>query len=491
MTQPTSSINLSTALTAAAVDAFEAQLRGRLVRPDSPDYEDARLVHNKWIDVRPQLIAQCADAADVIAGVAFARAQGIDLAIRGGAHNGPGLGTCEGLVLDLKAINNVRVDPEARTATVGGGAVAADVDHATGAFGLASPFGIIGSTGVGGLTLGGGIGYLARKYGLSIDNLLSADVVLADGSLVTASETSEPDLFWALRGGGGNFGVVTSFTFKLSPVSNVLFGPMFYPIERSEEVLKAYRDFLPAAPEDLDAFFAFLVVPPAPPFPPELQMKKVCGIVVCYTGDPAAYDDIIAPMRALGPLMDGVMEMPFAAAQGAFDALYPAKVDNWYWRALFIRDLPDEAIVAHAEQGPKMPTWKSTMHLYPIDGAVRRVGKDETAFAYRDCTWAMVVIGVDEDSSKKDELRQFCVDYYDAIKPYSAGAGYVNMIMAEGQDLVEATYADNYARLRQVKAAYDPDNLFHINQNIPPALQPGLVPRVRPASETTSGARIG
>jgi FAD/FMN-containing dehydrogenase len=386
-------------------------------------------------------------------------------------------------------MKGVVVDPSGETVTVQGGATYGDVDHATHAFGKATPSGVISTTGVGGLTLGGGIGHLSRKYGLSLDNLLSADVVLADGSLVKASADSEPDLFWALRGGGGNFGVVTSFTFKLSPVKNVLFGPIFYPLERTEEVLKAYRDFIPAAPEDLTAFFAFLTVPPAPPFPEALHMQKVCGIVVCYTGDPAEYDTLIAPMRALEPLMDGVMEVPFPAAQAAFDGLYPPKVDNWYWRALFIREIPDEAVAAHIEHGSKLPSWKSTMHLYPIDGAVRRVATEDTAFAYRDCTWAMTIVGVDEDPAKKDELRQWTVDYFDAIKPYSAGGSYVNMMMVEGQERIEAGYGPNYDRLRRVKAAYDPDNLFHVNQNIPPAAPPGIVPRVRPASEAGATAR--
>jgi hypothetical protein len=349
-------------------------------------------------------------------------------------------------VLDLKAMKGVVVDPSGDTVSVQGGATYGDVDHATHAIGKATPSGIISTTGVGGLTLGGGIGHLSRKYGLSLDNMLSADVVLADGSLVRASAGSEPDLFWALRGGGGNYGVVTSFTFTLSPVDNVLFGPIFYPMERAGEVLKAYRDFMPAAPEDLNGFFAFLTVPPAPPFPEALHMQKVCGIVVCYTGDPAKYDELIAPLRALEPLMDGVMEVPFPAAQAAFDGLYPPKVDNWYWRALFIREISDDAVAAHVEHGAKLPSWKSTMHLYPIDGAVRRVGADETAFAYRDCTWAMTIVGVDADPANKDELRQWTVDYFDAIKPYSAGGSYVNMMMTEGQEQIEATYGPNYER---------------------------------------------
>jgi len=476
---------------AAAAEALESQIRGRLLRPDAADYEDARAVFNTWIDVRPALIAQCHDVADVMAGVAFAREQGIDLAIRGGSHNGAGLGTCEGLVLDLKPIRNVRIDPAARTATVGGGAQFGDVDHAAHPFGMAVPSGIISTTGVGGLTLGGGIGHLSRKYGLSIDNLLSADVVLADGSLVTASETSEPDLFWALRGGGGNFGVVTSFTFNLNPVSTVMAGPTFFPIERSAEILAWYREFLPAQPEDLNGFFAYLSVPPAPPFPPELHLQKVCGIVWCYLGDPAAFDDLFAPVRAMQPILDGVAPVPFPALQSIFDPLFPPKVDNWYWRADFVKEISDDAIALHAEYGAKMPTWKSTMHLYPIDGAVNRVPEDATAFAYRDCKWASVIVGVDPDPELKHQLRYWTVGYHEALHPYSAGGAYVNMMMNEGDERIAASYRGNYDRLRRVKAAYDPDNVFHVNQNIAPAMQAGSVPQVRVTSESPSGARMG
>jgi len=453
----------------SAVGALAAALRGRLIRPGDTGYDEARAVYNGMIDVRPALIVQCSDVADVIAGVSFARDTGIDVAIRGGGHNGPGLGTCTGLVLDLGPMNGVRIDPVAATATVEGGAELGALDHATHAFGLATPAGIISSTGVGGLTLGGGIGHLTRQYGLSLDNLLAADVVLADGTLVRADAEHEPDLFWALRGGGGNFGVVTSFTFALHPVSTVIAGPMFFPLDRAAEVLQVYREFLPAAPEELSGFFAFLTVPPADPFPAELQMQKVCAVVWCYTGDPAAFDELIAPMRALAPLLDGVGPMPYPMLQSAFDGLYTPKVDHWYWRADFIREIPDEAVAEHVRHGAALPTPQSTMHMYPIDGAVRRVAADATAFAYRDCTWAMVIVGVDPDPANDELLRRWCVDYYEAIHPYSAGGAYVNFLMDEGADRVAATYGDNFDRLRRVKAAYDPGNLFHVNQNIPPA----------------------
>jgi FAD/FMN-containing dehydrogenase len=475
----------------SAVGALAAALRGRLVRPGDADYDAARAVYNGMIDVRPALIVQCADVADVIAGVALARDTGIDVAIRGGGHNGPGLGTSTGLVLDLAPMNGVRVDPDTATAVVEGGAELGALDHAAHAFGLATPAGIISSTGVGGLTLGGGMGYLSRQYGLSLDNLLAVDVVLADGRLVRADADHEPDLFWAVRGGGGNFGVVTSFTFALHPVTTVLGGPMFFPLDRSAEVLRVYREFLPAAPEELSGFFAFLTVPPVDLFPAELQLQKVCGVVWCYTGDPAVFDELMAPMRALEPLLDGVGPLPYPALQSAFDGLYTPKVDHWYWRADFIREIPDEAVALHVQHGAAMPTPQSTMHLYPIDGAVRRVATDATAFAYRDSTWAMVIVGVDPDPGKDDLLRQWCVDYYEAIHPYSAGGAYVNFLMDEGADRVAATYGENFDRLRRVKAAYDPGNLFHVNQNIPPAAgaaPAGTVPQPRAAAGERASA---
>jgi FAD/FMN-containing dehydrogenase len=475
----------------SAVGALAAALRGRLIRPDDGEYDAARAVYNGMIDVRPALIVQCVDAADVVAGVTFARTTGIDVAIRGGGHNGPGLGTSTGLVLDLAAMNGVRVDPTAATATVEGGAELGALDHAAHPWGLATPAGIISSTGVGGLTLGGGIGHLSRRYGLSLDNLLAVDVVLADGTLVRADADHEPDLFWAVRGGGGNFGVVTSFTFALHPVSTVLAGPMFFPLDRAAEVLRLYRTFLPTAPEELNGFFAFLTVPPVDPFPAELHLKKVCGVIWCYTGDPAAFDELIAPMRALQPVLDGVAPMPYPALQSAFDGLYTPKVDHWYWRADFVREIPDEAVALHVEHGAAMPTPQSTMHLYPIDGAVRRVPAEVTAFAYRDCTWAMVIVGVDPDPGKDDVLRRWCVDYYEALHPYSAGGAYVNFLMDEGADRVAATYRQNYDRLRRVKAAYDPGNLFHVNQNIPPATgeaSAGTLPQPRAATEERASA---
>jgi FAD/FMN-containing dehydrogenase len=451
------------------LDALDERLRGPLVRPDSRGYEAARAVFNGMIERRPGAIARCADVADVLTVVRVASEHDVLVAVRGGGHNAAGLGVCDdGLVIDLSALRGVRVDPAGRTVQVDGGCTWGDVDHATHAFGLATPSGIISTTGVGGLTLGGGLGHLTRRYGLTIDNLLAADVVLADGSFVTATAEEHPDLFWALRGGGGNFGVVTSFRFRCHPVSTVIAGPVFYDLADSGEVLRWYRDFLPAAPRDLNGFFLFGAVPPAPPFPEHLHGRKVCGVLWLYTGPQESADDVLAPVRAFGSsLMDGLHEAPYPAVQSAFDALYPPGL-QWYWRADFFSGIGDDAIAIHEKFG-EVPTLHSTMHLYPVDGAVHDVGAEDTAFAYRDATWAGVMVGVDPDPANADMLRDWAVGYWDALHPHSAGGAYVNFMMDEGHDRVEATYRHNYRRLAQVKATYDPTNLFRVNQNIPPA----------------------
>src|SRR2546429_1009828 len=361
------------ALEEDSIAELKAKLRGPVIEPDDPDYDDARKVYNAMIDKKPRLIARCADVADVISSVNFARKHGLLLAIRSGGHNGGGLGICDdGLVIDLGLIKYTRVDPAARTVIVGGGCTWGDVDHATHAFGLATPSGIISTTGVGGLTLGGGIGHLARGHGLSIDNLLEADVVLADGTLVQASEGENPDLFWSIRGGGGNFGVVTSFLFRLQPVDTIIGGPMLWPLERAGEILRWYREFLPAAPAQLGGFFAFLVVPPADPFPEALHMQKVCGVVWCHTGSEEQANQALREARALGPALDGVQRMPYPALQSAFDGLYERGY-QWYWRADFVKEISDDAVERHVEHGSQMPTMLSTMHLYPIDGAAGEV----------------------------------------------------------------------------------------------------------------------
>lgn len=449
---------------------LSSTLRGDVVDRGSPGYDDARALFNAMIDRRPLLIAYPVDAADVAAAVGFGRTAGLDIAVRCGGHNGAGFGGVDdGLVIDLSAMRGVEVDPDARTATVLGGTLLGEVDAATHEHGLAAPFGIISTTGVGGLTLGGGVGHLTRKLGLSIDNLLEVEVVLADGSIVRAAEDENDDLFWALRGGGGNFGVVTSFSFRLSPVHTVITGPMFWPLERSAEILGWYAEFIPQQPDDLNGFFAFLSVPPADLFPAELHLQKVCAVVWCYGGsDEAEAARLLAPARALKPILDGVGPVPLPTLQSIFDGVYPPG-DQWYWRADYLRDLPEAAIEANVEHGARMPTWKSSMHMYPIDGAAGRVAADATAWAARDVKWAQVIIGVDPDPANAGLVKDWTVAYSDAVHPYGTGGAYVNFMMDEGQQRVEATYGANYARLAAIKAKVDPANLLHINQNIRPA----------------------
>ena len=452
------------------ISEFAAQLRGELIRPEDAQYDEARKVYNAMIDKRPALIARCANVADVIAAVNFGRNNQLTVAVRGGGHNGPGFGVCDnGLVIDLSRLRGIRVDPSDKTVRVEGGCVWGDVDHATHPFGLAVPCGFIASTGVGGLTLGGGIGYLTRKYGLTIDNLLSVDMVLADGRFVTASATENADLFWAVRGGGGNFGVVTSFLFQGRPVSTVYGGPMFWPLEKAADILRFWQDFIRDAPDDMNGWFAFVTVPPAAPFPEEHHLKKMCAIVWCYTGAPEAAEEAFKPIRQFAtPAIDFAGPIPFPALQGMFDALYPAGL-QWYWRADFFQGYDDKAIGLHGKYGAQLPTMHSTMHIYPINGAAGRVDPRDTAWGHRHADFAQVIVGVDPDPQNNERMTEWAHDYWLALHPFSAGGGYVNMIMDEGEDRVKAAYGDNYARLAQVKSQYDPQNLFHVNQNIKPA----------------------
>src|SRR5436309_1583659 len=440
-----------------AVTVFKANLRGRLIEPGDKDYDEARKVYNAMIHKKPRLIARCADVADVISSVNFARENDLLLAIRSGGHNAGGLGICDdGLVIDLASIRYTRVDPAARTVTVGAGCTWGDVDHATHVFGLAVPSGIISTTGVGGLTLGGGIGHLTRKFGLTIDNLLAADIVLADGTFVVASPEEHADLFWAIRGGGGNFGVVTSFLFQAHPVQMVCAGPMLWELDDAADVMKWYREFIVNAPEEMNGFFAFLTVPPGPPFPEGLHFKKMCEIVWCYPGSMEQANQILDPIRNYRkPAFEFFVPMPFPMLQGMFDGLYPPGL-HMYWKADFFKELGDDAIARHVEHGAKMPTLLSTMHLYPVNGAAHRVGAGDTAWSYRDAIWSEVIVGVDPDPANREVITDWAKAYFDALHPYGAGGAYVNFMMDEGEDRVRATYRGNYERLAAVKAKYDP-----------------------------------
>ncbi len=457
-------------LSESSINDLKTSLRGTVIQAGDAGYDDAREVYNAMIDRKPRLIVRCADVADVIRAVNFSREHQLLLAIRSGGHNAGGLGICDdGLVIDLAPIKYTRVDPAARTVIAGAGCTWGDVDHATHAFGLATPSGVVSTTGVGGLTLGGGIGHLTRKCGLTIDNLLSADVVLADGRFVIANADENPDLFWAIRGGGGNFGVITSFTFKLHAVDVIYGGPMLYELNEAADVMKWYREFITTAPNELNGFVVFMTVPPGPPFPEPLHMKKMCGIVWAYAGDLTRAEEMFKPIRAFKKAaLDLVGPLPHPALQSMFDALYPPGL-QWYWRADFVNELSDQAIAENIRFAHTLPSMLSSMHLYPINGVAARVSKQDTAWSYRDATWAQVIVGVDPDPANNEKIISWTKDYYDAVHPYSAGGAYVNFMMDdEGEDRVKATYGDNYERLVAIKNKYDPQNLFRVNQNIKP-----------------------
>jgi FAD/FMN-containing dehydrogenase len=444
-------------------------VRGRVISADDEGYDEARAVHNGMFDKRPLAVLRAEQVADVIAGVNFSRDNGLDLSIRDGAHSAPGFGTNDGgLVIDMSPMHGVRVDPKTKTARVEGGATWGDLNHATHAFGLAVTGGIISTTGVTGLTLGGGIGYLDRGLGLSLDNLISADVVTANGRFVTASERENEDLFWGLRGGGGNFGVVTSLEFRLHEVDTVFAGPIFYNLEDASALLHMYSDFIRTAPEQFGGFPAFQIAPPLPFIPENRHGDTLALAVVHWAGPLDQAEKVLKPFHDVAPIVaDGTGPLPYPALNGAFDALYPKGI-RAYWKSAFAKELPDAAIAAHVEHGSKVPEVSATMHLYPINGACQRVGPTDTAFAYRDANFSMVILAAWQDPTKDAERIQWVRDYYQALTPYSEPGGYINFMQDDDYGKIEDNYRQNYDRLVQVKRTYDPDNLFHVNQNIKP-----------------------
>jgi FAD/FMN-containing dehydrogenase len=451
------------------IDHLREQVRGEVITPDDERYEQARQVYNAMIDRRPAVVVRCANTGDVTAAVNFAREHQLDLAVRGGSHSVPGFGTCDaGVVIDLSGMRGVRVDPASSTARAEGGATWGDFNAATHEFGLATTGGIISTTGVGGLTLGGGIGYLARGCGLSCDNLVSADVVTADGRFLVASEDEHDDLFWALRGGGGNFGVVTSLEFRLHPIKDIYGGPMFYELRDAAAVLRFFREFIPDAPEELGGFPAFQIAPPLPFIPEDRHGDPFLVMVACWAGPLDQGERALQPFHDLAPVVaEHVGPMPYPALNSAFDALVPPGLQH-YWKANFVTELTDEAIGAHLEHGPKVPVVNSTVHIYPINGACHRVAPDATAFAYRDANFATVIAGMWPDPADNQANIGWVRDYYDATAPLSEEGGYVNFMADDDQDRIRANYRGNYERLVAIKRTYDPDNLFHLNQNIQP-----------------------
>jgi len=454
-------------------DVTIAQLRervlGTVITAQDGDYDEARRVYNAMIDRRPLAIVRCATGGDVAAAVDFARENGLPLAVRGGGHSVPGFGTVDGgVVADLSGMRAVQVDPEKRTARAEGGTTWGVFNEATYAHGLATTGGIISTTGVAGLTLGGGIGYLARGFGLSLDNLLSAEIVTADGQSVTASEDEHADLFWAIRGGGGNFGVATSLEFRLHPVKDIYGGPMFFDLKDAATVLRFYREFIASAPEQFGGFPAWQIAPPLPFIPEARHGEPFLAFVACWAGPIEEGERALKPLHDVAPVVaEHVGPMPYPALNGAFDALVPAGLQH-YWKANFVGELSDEAISAHLQHGPKVPVVNSTVHIYPINGACHRVAADATAFAYREANFATVIAGMWPDPAQNEANIRWVKDYYAATAPLSEEGGYVNFMAGDDQDRIKANYRGNYARLVDVKRKYDPDNLFRVNQNIKP-----------------------
>jgi FAD/FMN-containing dehydrogenase len=451
------------------IEELREHVRGEVITPDDPGYEEARKVYNAMIDRRPAVVVRPVHAGGVMAAVNFAREGGADLSVRGGGHSVPGYGTNDrGVVIDLSRMRGVRVDPVGRTARVEGGATWGDYHTATYAFGLASTGGLISTTGVGGLTLNGGMGHLARGLGLAIDNLLSADVVTADGRFLIASEKENDDLFWAIRGGGGNFGVVTSFEFRLHPIKDVYVGLMFFGLDRAGDVFRFYRDFIVDAPEQLGLFPAFQIAPPLPFIPEEQHGRTFIAMVACWAGPLEEGERAIQPIRDVAPIAaEMVGPMPYPVFASVFDGLLPPGLQQ-YWKGNFSKELTDGAIEAHLEHGPKVPTVNSTMHLYSINGAVSRVAPDATAFSYRDATFASVIAGAWPDPADNEANVEWVREYSDATAPQSEEGGYIGFMADDDQGRIKANYRGNYERLVGIKRKYDPDNVFHLNQNIRP-----------------------
>ena len=455
----------------ATLGEFEEGLQGGLIRPGDSNYEEARTIWNGAHDPRPALIARCDDAADVAHAVGFARSEGLEIAVRGGGHSIPGFsGVEDGLVIDLSPMKGIDVDITGRTVRAEGGVTWGELDSATQAHGLATPGGLISTTGIAGLTLGGGIGWLMRKHGLACDNLRSAEVVTADGRTVTASASENPDLLWGLRGGGGNFGVVTSFEFDLHPVGpTVCAGVVFYDGERAAEILRFYREFAAEAPDELTTMVNLLIAPPAPFLPEEWHGRKLVALLGCYAGDVEEGTKAMAPLQELGdPVADLIGPMPFLEMQGMLDGLWPQGTQT-YMKAGYLRELDDAAIEA-AVSGHRSASASSEVHVQHFGGAVARVGAGDSAFAERQAPFVLNVLGVSHEEGNFESQVDWAQKAYAAFEPSLTGGAYINFLSAEGEERIRDAYgAENFARLQTLKDRYDPTNVFHRNQNIPPS----------------------
>jgi FAD/FMN-containing dehydrogenase len=455
----------------SSIHRLRETFKGRLLAPDHDDYDGARAVWNGMIDRRPALIAGCVDEDDVVTAVAFARQQGLRISVRCGGHSVAGKAVCEGgLMIDLTAMNKVVVDKEAMTVTVQGGAQLGDVDAATQAFGLATPAGIVSETGVGGLTLGGGVGYLSRRFGLTADNLRSAEMVTADGERIRASSSENPDLFWALRGGGGNFGIVTSFEFRVHELGpEVLVGQAFYRIEERRAVLGFYRDLTVKAPDELAAYALVVNAPPVEPFPQELHGRPVIAIVCCYSADHEEGRQVLAPLEAFGdPVVRFVAPMPFVELQQSFNAGVPAGA-RYYWKTHFHRELSDEALDTFADNVATLPGPLSIVGFEPMGGAISRVGAQDTAFPHRDVAFALGVWCGWVDPADDEQAIAWARKVHRAMTPFATGGAYSNYLDQDDTEQMDAAFSANLERLQQVKAKFDPDSFFGGNQDIPPA----------------------
>jgi len=454
----------------AALDELTGSFRGELIRPGAGGYEEHRKVWNGSIDRHPALIARCSGTEDVIAAIRCARQTGLPLAVRGGGHSFPGLSVCDGgVVLDMGALTGVSVDPDKRTATAQAGVLLGQLDAATQAHGLAAPAGIVTHTGLAGLTLGGGIGWLHRKFGLTIDQLLSVEMVTAGGEVVRASEDENADLFWGLRGGGGNFGVVTEFEFRLNPLGpQVLAGPIFWPMEDSPRLLRFYRDWIAEAPDDLMTIVMHRKAPALDYIPAELHGKLVVGVVCCYAGPVDEGERVVRPLREFGsPVLDLCAPKPYLEHQGMFDASYPH--GRWYYmRACDIAELTDEVIDITVEHSMQIRSPLTAFPIWQLGGAVARVADEDTAFTSRGAAYTFNLTSMTEGPEGFDEERQWTRDFWSALAPHHMGV-YVNFLMEEGEERVREAYGPaKYDRLKALKRAYDPENLFRLNQNIPP-----------------------
>jgi FAD/FMN-containing dehydrogenase len=454
------------------IDGLKGSLRGRVLTPDSDQYDEARAIWNAMIDRRPALIVRCASAADVTRAVRFAAEHKLLLAVRGGGHNIAGNAVCDGgLMIDLSPMKSVRVDPAGRTAWVEPGVTLGEFDRDAQAFGLATPLGINSTTGVAGLTLGGGFGWLSRKLGLSIDNLISADVVTAAGELVKASETENRDLFWAIRGGGGNFGIVTSFEFRLHKVGpEVLAGLIVHPLDAARDVLRFYRDFIKNTPQELVCWFVLRKAPPLPFLPVEWHGKEILALAVCYSGPISEGERVAKPLRSFGkPLADVIAPAPFVAWQSILDPLLTPGMRN-YWKSHDFRELSDGLIDVLIAFARRIPDPQSEIAFAQLGEGVTRVPNDATAYTHRDAQFVLNVHGRWDNPANDNKCINWARELFQAAAPFATGGVYVNFLTQEEHDRVRLAYGSNYDRLIQLKKKYDPTNLFRLNQNIQPAV---------------------